>query len=294
VWRFYLSSWAENDKIWTLIKSKILVPQSTEEVGKKRYMYKVVLPTREEHELAKKFYKVEEMEPGFRKLAEGWIIPFELLYFASELKRDNKVKDQEAADYIDYLMSNAEEDIHAGFERDSFKYFHSMKDNDFSFLDNEDDRILFSYFTALQFLRTLRNRNAMLNALTHKQIHDALEKTWNYGKFIVENRFGANLFKCKIEIFHNKTNIPFITSDQPVINLDAKFNGDGTPPKTMKLYYPISPQIALCFIAGNMETEHKNVEDYYEVEKLNDLMHKWSENHTFSNYEIRLKKYIEE
>ncbi|MBU1020265.1 MAG: DUF4238 domain-containing protein, partial [Firmicutes bacterium] len=251
-------------------------------------------PSREEHELAKKFYGVEEMEPVFKELAEGWIKPFEILYFANELKENCFVEDQEDAEYIDYMMINAEEDIHAGFERDSLEYFHSMKDNDFLFLDNEEDRILFSFFTALQFLRTLRNRNAILNAMTHKQIRDAIEKTWNYGKFILANRFGASIYKCKIQIFHNKTNIPFITSDQPVINLDAKFNSDGTPPKTMKLYYPISPQTALCFIPGPMETEHKNVEDYYEVETLNDLMHKWSEVHTFSNYEIMLKKYIEE
>jgi hypothetical protein len=293
VWRHYISSWAISNKVWTLVKSKLLSPQSTEAVGKKRYMYKVVPPTLKEYNLAKKFYQIEKMSPERKRLAEGWIKPFELLYYANELKEKGYVKSEEDIEEINYQLTNMEEDLHGSFEKDALIYFNSFRKGDYSILENDDIRVGFCFFVALQYFRTLRNKNAMLKVITHEEIKKALEKTWNWGKFILTNNIGYHLYKGSITIYTNTTNLPFITSDQPVINLDATYMIDGTPPETMKLYYPISPKEALVFEDGDKGVYQKSLDSCYLIEKYNDLMHDWSENHTFANHEIMLKKYVE-
>jgi hypothetical protein len=293
VWRHYISSWANSNKVWTLVRSKVLSPQSTEDVGKKRYMYKVVPPTLEEHNLAKKFYQIDKMSPERKRMAEGWIKPFELLYYTNELKEKGYVESEETIEEINYQLNNMEEDLHSSFEKDALKYFTSFKENDFTIIEDDDNRVEFCFFVALQFFRTLRNKNAMLRVLTHEGVKQALDKTWNWGKFIFANNIGYHLYKGSITIYTNITTLPFITSDQPVINLDATYMFDGTPPETMRLYYPISPDVAIVFENGDKEVYRKSLDDYYLIEKYNDLMHNWAENHTFANHEIMLKKFIE-
>ena len=50
---------------------------------------------------------------------------------------------------------------------------------------------------------------------------------------------------AKVSLLKNKTNIPFITGNQPVINIKSEY--DNTPAKEIQLYYPISPKLALLF-----------------------------------------------
>lgn len=48
----------------------------------------------------------------------------------------------------------------------------------------------------------------------------------------------------KIILLKNKTELNFITGDQPSFNINTDLNEEGLP-KNLELYYPISPKIAL-------------------------------------------------
>jgi Protein of unknown function (DUF4238) len=57
---------------------------------------------------------------------------------------------------------------------------------------------------------------------------------------------GGDLFegrkRRKLILVHNRTDVPFVTGDQPAINLKGR---RPHPPKSLSIYYPISPQLAL-------------------------------------------------
>ncbi len=69
-----------------------------------------------------------------------------------------------------------------------------------------------------------------------------------------------------ITILKNKTNVDFITCDQPVINLCADYKSNAAPTE-LKFYYPISPKYALL-VSDENELEF---EDVISVDKVNML-----------------------
>ena len=49
--------------------------------------------------------------------------------------------------------------------------------------------------------------------------------------------------KHRLVLLNNQTGIPFVTGDQPIINLHATFGK--VPPESLEFYYPISPTRAM-------------------------------------------------
>lgn len=101
----------------------------------------------------------------------------------------------------------------------------------------------------------------------------------------------SNKMHTWIERYDNKTNIPFVTTDTPVVNLTGmKFL------EKNEFYYPISPKIAikLCVTSkGSKNGKEKNIcldiTDENEVKKLNLTTVKNCYNEVFSDDEDILK-----
>jgi hypothetical protein len=73
-----------------------------------------------------------------------------------------------------------------------------------------------------------------------------LSRVWNVLIHMFATNIGADLFRDrkrrKLILIHNRTNVRFITGDQPAINLKG---AQPHPPESLSIYYPISPQLAL-------------------------------------------------
>ena len=95
----------------------------------------------------------------------------------------------------------------------------------------------------------------------------------------------SRYFRTWIERYENKTDIPFVTSDTPVVNLTGIVFADRN-----EFYYPISPSVAikLCIAKKTLEdAEEENkqliIEDRDEIERLNRRMIVNCYNEVFSN-----------
>ncbi len=56
--------------------------------------------------------------------------------------------------------------------------------------------------------------------------------------------YSCNVNGRRLVLIRNRSAVPFITGDQPVVNIHA----DGeTAPELMSIYYPLSPELALFF-----------------------------------------------
>jgi hypothetical protein len=58
--------------------------------------------------------------------------------------------------------------------------------------------------------------------------------------------------KYNIVLLDNETAIPFVTGDQPIINVHATF-GSGVPPEKLELFYPLSPKRAMAMFESTTE-----------------------------------------
>ena len=98
------------------------------------------------------------------------------------------------------------------------------------------------------------------------------------------------LLKAQLILLINRTNVPFITSDQPIINTKADYTDLSHQPTDLIFYYPISPQIAIL-LNDNSEETRKELNSELVVQKYNDLIAKSSYKMLFANNASVLEKY---
>lgn len=86
---------------------------------------------------------------------------------------------------------------------------------------------------------------------------------WFLSKHILATQVGFGVYtfnpKYKYILLSNPTDIPFLTGDQAIINLEADYTKD-TIPERMTMYYPLSPKLALLI------TNKDAVEDLSKIE----------------------------
>lgn len=93
-----------------------------------------------------------------------------------------------------------------------------------------------------------------------------------------------------LSLLINKTDIPFITSDQPVINLCANYKQLSEKTKKLVFYYPISPNIAIT-VNENLQDKIKlNVE---KVDKYNNAIINASYKYIFTDRLKVIKRYMD-
>jgi hypothetical protein len=73
-----------------------------------------------------------------------------------------------------------------------------------------------------------------------------LSRLWNVLIHMFASNIASSLYverqRRKLVLIRNETDVPFVTGDQPVINLKAD---PPSPPTELALYYPIAPHLAL-------------------------------------------------
>lgn len=99
-------------------------------------------------------------------------------------------------------------------------------------------------FIAAQNMRTRGVKERTIYRLKERMGMD-ISRIWDILSLIYSFNVGRSLFlerkRRTVLVVRNDTAVPFITSDQPVINLDG--NGE-TPPECLSFYSPLAPRLA--------------------------------------------------
>jgi hypothetical protein len=124
-------------------------------------------------------------------------------------------------------------------------------------------------------------------------LFDDMERVWDVLSYILAVEAGRSFFCSRrdfqIVVLDNDTQVPFITSDQPIINRMTEGHGWDVPDK-MELYYPLSPTQAMLFLEKSTPTAgiNQNV-SIDEAHRYNMMMLDHSGLRVFSNSEEYLK-----
>ena len=117
--------------------------------------------------------------------------------------------------------------------------------------------------------------------------HIAFHIFWFIEGLLADNLYEKN---AHLTILNNQTSTPFLTTDQPVINILADYQVITDMPRDIVLYYPLSPNIAITVNDANKECFIDLTET--EVEKYNCLLAAASFELIFSNLKEVIERYV--
>jgi hypothetical protein len=138
--------------------------------------------------------------------------------------------------HLDDYASNVLEDLHASIEASFIPVLESALKGDVGFYVDDQRCIPFLKYLCTQIMRTKGVRERVL------ALSPYLGRVWNIIVHMSATNMGSSLYlECKrrtLIIINNRTDIPFITGDQPVINLKGT---RPAPPDRLSIFYPIAP-----------------------------------------------------
>jgi hypothetical protein len=245
---FYLKAWAEGERVYCLREGCIL-PIGLKDVA-----------------VEKDFYEVQELQPeDIEVIRRGVIEPSDeraraghedlLKIFASVAALNRYLAQEpnasnESKKALTELISNLDENYHETIEHDLQIALKSLLAGSADFF--ADVRIAGSFLRALalQSLRTKKRREAMRTLVRIPLAGAAMERMWGPMSHMLAVNIGGSLLRdrylFRIVLLRNDTDLPFITGDQPVINVNDEQDFRGIPIE-IELYYPLSPKLAMWF-----------------------------------------------
>src|ERR1035437_981402 len=182
---------------------------------------------------------------GYRRFLEMYTLPTRLRRHLEE----NCVQNPEAMKELEVVISNLNENYHAAIENGFWPYLEAIKNRDFSFYEDPQKASEFFHALYVQYLRT----KAVKERACKKEnvLFDDMERVWDVLSHILATEAGGSFFvsrnEFRILVLDNHTQVPFITSDQPIINMLTP-GGSWDVPEKMELYYPLSPTQAMLYL----------------------------------------------
>lgn len=302
VWKKYLLNWSDSteEKIYSYIHfKKEVFFQSPENIAQQRYFYELYEFTIEEEKKLFEFIKV--MGSGLDHNLNIEIFKTYTIY--SNLKRQldtkyiHKLNPKEIEIYesdLRVLKANTIENFHSRIENLGKNLISVNKFEDLNYLNSKQELYNTILFICFQANRTKSMKSNLVELFQNDNFID--EKFINVTPLLVSYTVAQKLCienDLKFIYFDNQTSEKFLTTDQPVINLDKDdVDSDGNI-KKLRYYYPISPEIALI-----IHTESQNEKYLYQeadinlIEKLNMFMIKNSKEFIITKTNNQLDKYM--
>lgn len=247
VWRNYLKPWCNNGKIYCLREGEIF-QANLMGIAQQRYFYRIEELSDHEIFTLKELlvnYQIPELQKSMNYWIDLYTYPYK--YKDSLIKKGIDITNTER--FKKWELNHIEL-MHSVIENDSVKYLNKLLNEDVSFYDVGESKADFNLFLMMQYYRTKKMRESF-SGIEGKDLDINFERLSNIVSQLsaIAASFNMGLtekeFKC--HIIKNITAIPFITSDQPVINICANYK----QLKLLKgwnefqLYYPVGPYLAV-------------------------------------------------
>lgn len=263
VWKEYLRAWCSNGRINAYLKgSKKKIVSNLEGVVQERYYYSLSEFTIEEEmileEIVKRFTTPDVAEMNM----ELYHVVVSYSKINRELKKKNIPENfkQELNKNLNLLQKNAVEEIHTRIELLGLNLIKARSIEQLLPIFEEGNRFITFAFICTQYFRTKKMRLAYNGlAKDHPYLR---EKYSDIIALVFSNSLAWSLAynnKCRIIYLTNETTIPFITADQPAVNLKQHIKNENGHVGEFELYYPLTPKNAILVKVYQQEN---SIEDY--------------------------------
>lgn len=236
VWQHYLKSWTVGGALYCLQDGRVFSAGTTA-VAVEKDFYRLASLTVDDAALIKLLFSQGHASAvrTHANLLNMLMMPFQM---AEQLKNTPHVGQLES--YLDDYSSNVLEDYHASIERSFIPSLESALKGNLDFYSDDQRCIPFLNYLSTQYMRTRGIKERVL------ALSPQLGRIWNIAIHMLASNIGCSLYterkKRLLIVVNNRTDMPFITGDQPLINL----KGMGpTPPEHLSIFYPIAPHAGL-------------------------------------------------
>lgn len=246
IWAHYLKGWSVNNQDVYHRAKKGVIASSVKGLGREMDFYKMTPLERDDVHFLKQWISMAD-EP-LRKFHSSFLdkmIAFSAVHQLLD-GEDRKID-------RDILIHNTIEDIHATVESDVRPIVDSLRSGDFAAIETETALNNFHSYMGHQFARTKHSRSNWESSAStlNADYHRLMQRNWWFLGIMVGINVGYNIARYyhrkKIVWLINKTEISFLTSDNPVINVHPKVRSiklSGEAPDSTDFYFPISPKLA--------------------------------------------------
>jgi len=298
VWQRYLKNWSKDQsQIYCLRDNRIFITGTTC-LALERYFYKLDGITRNDLDLIKRGY-VDAMKGVAQEHAQKILHMFSAMVTMRDALLAQFPNNVEVSESLDVFFTNVEENYHAEIEGCSTFFLDSLLNRQTCFYNNPEKNAEFNIFLTTQYVRTKNMQEALLSrAAGHPYLYEPTRRAMSVYRFITAHTIAMGLSNymdwCSFKLLNNDTDTPFITGDQPVINTKADDIDLTTGfAKSLELYYPISPEIAVLINPKHGTNQHQELQvTKHEAKDYNDMMFHASHEQIFAKEEVHLLPYI--
>ncbi len=272
VWKSYLRAWAHDEKIFCLQSGRVF-ESNISSVAVERDFYK--LPTLSKKDIEYIRLLIGKSPNPATRLYKDFLMLFSIFGWLKDNLPPHMASDPEFESLIDKQIINTEEDFHSSIESNMMPILNAIRQRDISFYNDDEQCIKFLHFLSLQSFRTKGTRERVIEKPYPSDFN--IGNCWNILRLIFAMNVGASLFldrkKRPLFLIENNTGIPFITGDQPVINLFSSPQLTEAP-TLLTLYYPVTPWLAIVLDEAKERCGYgTGVLSLDQVSKLNREMH---------------------
>lgn len=295
VWKQYLKSWTQGERIFCLRENVIFVTNAIN-VAVEKDFYKLKELTTFDIEFIQRII-LSIPDPKLQKFHSGWFTLFNLIFkIKSEISQNRDPTEGNNVEF-DQMINNFIEDLHCDIESNAIQYIDSILKSDINFFKTKEDRYRFIHFLCVQYMRTNKIKSEIISKAN--QSLPNIERIWDIWSHILATNMAYSLFLDRqyfnLLLLINKTSIPLLTCDQPVFNTYAKKKGmvDASVPSELELYYPVSPFLAVLL---SKKEEYKTTDKLFlsedQVSLYNEHIYNCSHEQIYSNSKEVLEKFI--
>lgn len=294
VWRHHLDAWAANGTFCCYRhKDNRLFRTQPKSVASETYFYQTHRLTAGDREFLE-YIIGKASDEQLRELNRNYVKLSQLCFDLGERLKTADLPNEARATIerqLNWAEKNLGELYHAGIENACQDILDLLRNEIGDFYLDELRRNDFIYFLCLQYFRTAKMRQGFSNAGTWIQGHDP-RRTSNILSHIYATNVGRSLVLerklYRIIFLKNETPVPFITGDQPVLNLlDPNATND------IALYYPLSPVLAIFLTKDSLKfPEQKRRVTPLEVETYNYAIYSNSNDQVYSSDETYLRSLV--
>lgn len=243
VWSFYLRSWATGNDLFYISKKGKIARDSVKGLAKETDFYKISLLNDEDVEFIK---SISSKSPIFLQEIH-----------MSQLSSFDE-SPEEASYFAKVIQHNSLENLHSIIEGTAVEVISKLAIGEVDCLHKKENMIAFCSYVGHQMSRTKSFKeksmaaliSANLVAATHPKYLELFEKNWWFLSYMFGINIGCSLYESKDRDNHifmrNNTELPFITSDNPIINVHYSLESisERLAPESADFYIPLSPKYA--------------------------------------------------
>lgn len=284
VFQSYLKPWSKNGQIWCLRSGEIF-SSSPEGVACERFFYRMYPLTDDERDFVSKVMievegTPEPLKEVLQKFLDAYCLPNKV---KQTLRPSARTRVYEQA--LDVLIENGAEEWLAAVEDSFVPFLQQMREGRSDFYNDFKSAGVFIFGLCMQSVRTKHVREAALRVMGREVRGRRTLHMVSAMAPMVAMRVSDNLLRdrqsFKVEIVENESETPFITTDQPVINLHGGPDPEARPPERLEFFYPISPRRAMVFLEKDTSIRLRIGE--IAVNNYNVIMAQHSHEQIFSN-----------